>query len=313
MDRANIIKISGVICTYRRPEMLKYAMESLLRQTLPSEQYEVIVIDNNSGDKTYSVVRNYQNRAAFPIIYFLEERQGLSTARNTGIQHARGEYIAFLDDDAEADPDWLSSFVKVFERVPQAWVVGGKILPIWDAKRPSWLTDDLLNNYSLLDLGETPCFLEWPEHVLGTSCFRRSVFDEIGWFEPLLGRSGYSLVGDEDSEIQHRLIAAGKRVFYAPQAIAWHHILPQRLTKHYIYTRAYGTGKSRAVMICQPGNYGFIVWNFFRALLGLGYYYVTLLWTIWDELKRIKTIRSIYTKLGYLNQIVFFLLRKHRE
>jgi glycosyltransferase involved in cell wall biosynthesis len=301
------LNISCVICTFRHPKMLCAALESMLCQTLSPDEFEVIVVDNNSGDQTETVVKNYQDRAPFPIIYRLELKQGLSNARNAGIQQARGKYVAFLDDDAEADKGWLSTFINVFEAEHETCVVGGKILPKWDAPRPAWLTDDLLNNLSMLDLGESRKILTLPDHVLGTSCFRKSVFDEIGKFEPQLGRSGDMLVGDEDTEIQRRVHAAGKQVIYTPEAVVWHHVSPDRLTKQYIYTRAYGTGCSRAVLSYEQGKYGTNAWRFIRAILGLIYYSITLLLTIWDERKRIKTVRSIYTKLGYIRQLWFYL------
>jgi glucosyl-dolichyl phosphate glucuronosyltransferase len=302
--------VSCVICTYRRPDMLGRAIKCLSAQTLSRDKFEVIVVDNNSGDQTPAVVQYFQQNVDFSIIYLLETKQGLSFARNTGIQHSSGKYVAFLDDDAEADPEWLSTFVNVFEKYPNAWVVGGKILPIWDARRPSWLFDDLLNNFSMLDLGEIELTIKWPDHVLGTSCFHKKLFEEVGWFEPRLGRSGDSLVGDEDTEIQRRVLTVGKQIIYTPQAIAWHHISPERLTKHYIYFRAYGTGKSRAFMICQKGSYGLIFWQYCRSLLGFLYYLLAIFWMMWDEKKRIKTIRSIYTKLGFLNFTGSYLLRK---
>ena len=309
LEPKNIL-ISCVICTYKRPEMLGLALESMLHQSLPPDEFEVIVVDNNSGDRTETVVVNFQERAHFPVIYLLEMKQGLSNARNAGIQLARGKYVAFLDDDAEADPGWLAAFVGTFETSHEFFVVGGKILPLWDASRPSWLTDDLVNNFSMLDMGDNRRILSWPEHVLGTSCFRKSVFAEVGYFEPRLGRSADLLVGDEDTEIQRRVYAAGKQVVYAPDAVVWHHISPDRLNKKYIYARAYGTGRSRAVLACGNARTGIIVWQFFRAFAGLMYYIAILLWAVWYEGRRTKTIRSIYTKLGFLSQSWLYLVRQ---
>jgi glycosyltransferase involved in cell wall biosynthesis len=307
------IKITCVICTYKRPEMLGAAIESMFHQTIPPDEFEVIVVDNNSGDGTETVVKKYQDRAEFPLPYIREAKRGLSYSRNAGVQIARGKFVAFLDDDAEADPRWLSAFLNVFESAPEICVVGGKIIPKWDAIRPKWLTDDLLNNYSMLDLGESRKMLTWPEHVLGTSCFRKSVFDEVGKFEPQLGRIGDMLVGNEDTEIQKRIFRAGKKVAYTPEAVVWHHIPADRLNKKYIYTRAYGTGRSRAVLAGSQKKAGIIIWQFLRGLAGLIYYTVILFWAVWNEGKRIKTVRSIYTKLGFLAQSWQFLIAKFKE
>ena len=294
--------ISCVICTYRRPEMLGVAIESMRHQSMSPDIYEVIIVDNNSGDHTETVVENYQARCSFRIVYLLEVKQGLSYSRNAGIEQARGKYVAFLDDDAEADPEWLTVLTNVLETDQEICVVGGKILPKWDAIRPTWLTDELINNFSMLDLGESRKTLAWPEHVLGTSCFRKSVFEEVGKLAPQLGRTGDMLVGDEDTEIQKRIFALGKQIVYIPEAVVWHHVSPDRLNKRYIYKRAFGTGCSRAVLYCGQGGTGTIAWQFLRNLVGLLFYILALTWMAWHE-----GTRASRQNAQYLRNWVFYI------
>ncbi|MHC4418402.1 MAG: FkbM family methyltransferase, partial [Planctomycetota bacterium] len=120
----NSVRISAVICTYRNPELLGSAIESLVNQTLHRDLFEIIVVDNNSGDSTKRVVERYPG-----VRYVLEEKLGLSQARNAGIGAACGDIIAFIDDDAEACRGWLAALLRVYDAVPEAWAVGGKVLP----------------------------------------------------------------------------------------------------------------------------------------------------------------------------------------
>ncbi len=245
------IRISVVVCTHRNPALLAKTLDSLGRQILPQELFEVIVVDNNSQDNTKEVVARY------PMVrYVLEERLGLSNARNTGVEKARGDIIAFIDDDAEASPQWLQALLKIYDSIPDAWAVGGKVLPIWDSQKPDWLTDEYYRALSLVEWGESARALCWPERIIGTNCsFRRQVFTDIGFFDTCLGRIGTALLGNEDTEIQQRIHALGYLIYYAPEAVVYHHVTASRMTEEYFRRREQGTKISRAILeLRSQGN-----------------------------------------------------------
>jgi glucosyl-dolichyl phosphate glucuronosyltransferase len=242
-------EITAIICTYRRTDTLEAAITSLLQQSLPPQQYEVLVIDNNSRDTTATIVERRQLEAVTALFYIEETKQGLSYARNTGLDRARGKIVAFLDDDAEADPNWLQALLNVYEAESNAWAVGGKVLPIWDAERPAWLTNEMLRSFSLVDWGSMTRSLQWPERIIGTNCsFRKNIFSEIGQFAEDLGRRGQELLGNEDTEIQERIHQRGYTIIYTPDAIVYHRVPKERLTKNYLYQRNFGSGKSEALL-----------------------------------------------------------------
>lgn len=231
------VRVSVVVCTHRNSAMLSKTLESLMQQTLGRALYEVIVVDNNSQDLTKQVVSRYPQ-----VRYIHEEKLGLSYARNTGIQAARGDIIAFIDDDAEASAGWLESLLEIYESAPEAWAVGGKVLPIWDATKPEWLTERYYRSLSLVEWGESARPLHWPERIIGTNCsFRRRVFTEIGLFDTNLGRLGNLLLGEEDREIQQRIHGLGHLVYYTPKAIVHHHVPASRMTREYFERRSKGT------------------------------------------------------------------------
>ncbi len=258
MARTRSPRISVVVCTYRNPDLLRGAISSLLNQTLSSDQYEIIVVDNNSGDQTPEVVHCLGDTSSPPVSYVLETRQGLSHARNRGLEAARGEIVAFLDDDAEADPRWLAALLEAFDSDPRIWAAGGKILPTWHTdERPEWWSEEYEGWLSLVDRGDEPTALAWPERILGANCsFRHSVFSELGHFDPNLGRRGEALLGWEDTEIQQRIHARDKVVFYAPDAVVYHHVPPERLTKSYFLRRQFGSSRSQMVLLAKQEGKG---------------------------------------------------------
>ena len=229
-------RISVVVCTYRNPERLKLTLESIMNQNLPADQSEIIVIDNNSCDSTPQVVTTFSR-----VRYFQEPIQGLSHARNKGLAEARGEIVAFIDDDAEAAPDWLEALLQVYDSNPDVYAAGGKSLPIWESEKPEWITQEHFRSLSLIEWGETARPLSWPERIIGVNCsFRKTVFREIGMFDTQLGRLGSILLGSEDTEIQRRIHEIGKLVYYTPSAVVFHHVPAERMTREYFMRRSDG-------------------------------------------------------------------------
>jgi glycosyltransferase involved in cell wall biosynthesis len=257
MAHAKAVDISAIICTYQNPTLLEGAIRTLLDQTLSADRYEIVVVDNNSQDDTPNVVRMIADRSYTTVRYILETRRGLSYARNSGVEASRGEIVAFLDDDAEADKHWLSVLLQAYDGNPDIWAVGGKILPIWHTTdRPEWWRDEFLGWLSLVDWGDEPKPLVWPERILGTNCsFRKSIFSEVGHFDPRLGRRGRSLLGHEETEVQQRIHLSNKIVHYEPNAIVHHHVPPERLTDDYFFRRQFGASRSgMALMVKQQGG-----------------------------------------------------------
>jgi glycosyltransferase involved in cell wall biosynthesis len=257
MDPKRSPRISAIICTYRNPDLLEGAIGSLLNQRLSPEEYEIIVVDNNSGDQTPGVVQRFSRGPLPPVRYILEPQQGLSHARNRGVEAARSDIVAFIDDDAEADSGWLSALLEAYESNPDIWAAGGRISPIWHTdERPTWWTEEYEGSLSLLDWGDEARVLTWPERMLGTNCsFRKSVFQDLGYFDPALGRRGTALLGHEETEIQHRMHLKNKLVFYTPAALVRHHVPLERLTEGYFLRRQYGASRSQMVVMLKQEGY----------------------------------------------------------
>src|SRR5687767_9385570 len=131
------MKFSVIIPTYNRADDLRGTLGSLAGLT-PRGDWEVIVVDNNSGDHTRSVVLDVANGFPVELQYLFEKEQGRCAALNRGILAARGEIIVTTDDDVRVEPDWLDQAAKALDEM-QCDYVGGKVLPIWGGERPAWL------------------------------------------------------------------------------------------------------------------------------------------------------------------------------
>ncbi len=231
------IQISVILSTYNRCRSLPAALESVAAQVVPpSVEWEVIVVDNNSRDQTREVVENFcRKNPTGRFRYLFEPRQGLSNARNAGIREARGEIIAFMDDDVTVEPAWLQNLTASLHGGEWAGA-GGRILPPQDFKPPRWLTlggiMDSGGVLALFDLGDVPGELKKAPY--GTNmAFRKSMFDKYGGFRTDLGRCGDSLIGNEDTELGGRLMAGGEHLRYEPSAVVHHPVPKERLNKKY--------------------------------------------------------------------------------
>jgi len=245
------ILISAIICTHNRAGYLPKAIQSLLDQPTPKDTYEIVIVDNCSTDSTKEVVEKF-SRATKNFRYIYESTLGLSHARNAGWRNARGKYVAYLDDDAIACPIWLDKILEVFETVsPRPGCVGGKAQPLWEAPRPTWLSDELATGLTVIDWSDTPHALldlsqEW---LVGANiAFPREVLELVGGFTSGLDRAGKKLLSSGDVFLEKQILKAGYSCFYHPEIAIGHHIQKSRLEKRWFIRRYYWQGISDAAM-----------------------------------------------------------------
>ncbi|MBM3134679.1 MAG: glycosyltransferase family 2 protein [Chloroflexi bacterium] len=248
------VRISAVVCTHNRAAYLRKALQSLVDQTLPQELYEIIVVDNGSQDNTKQVVGEFY---AMPNLRYLYEPViGLSRARNTGWRNARGEYVAYLDDDAVACPWWLAKFLNVLETFePSPGSVGGKCEPIWEAPKPDWLSDNMLYDLSLLHWSDVPIILDERQHLAGCNiAYPRKLLQAVGGFREDLGRQGNNLRTNEENHLRQQLVSLGHCSVYHPEILVGHHVSPSKLTKKWFREKAYWQGLSDCCVLNPDGR-----------------------------------------------------------
>ena len=234
------MKISAAICSYDRYEYLAAAIASLTRQSLPANDFEVLVIDN-SPDAERSKAE-YERHAHVPNLRWIyEAKPGLSNARNVAIDAAHGPFIAFLDDDAIASAGWLAALVAAYAQfAADVDIVGGPIAPKWPSERPAWLGDELLPYVSVIDLGTETRLLRENEWLAGANIsYRRARLQEVGGFNVTLGRvgAGISLMSNDETELAERLQRSGGKIGYCAAAHVDHHVDASRLTQSWFRRR----------------------------------------------------------------------------
>jgi len=232
--------ISIVVCTHNRAGMLRDALASLAR--LISEQrftYEIVVVDNASTDETPQVVLEL-SKLAPSLRYVMEGKKGIATARNRGYCEAKGDWIAFFDDDQLADPRWLlelSNYVQKYN----LRAVGGPV----HLKLPEGCQRDLHSFVRMLlgesRLGDGP-FAYSPKVSPGTGNLmaHRSVFEQVGLFDEAFA------VRAEDTDLFCRMWKVGIEAWYVPAAVVYHVTPLQRLEEEYLARLATLTGRGVA-------------------------------------------------------------------
>lgn len=242
-------QVSIVICTYSRAHMIGQTLLSLKHLT-GIDQAEVILIDNNSPDNTAEVVSStiQQLKGLVNIKYVFEPRQGLSVARNTGVEVSNGTIIAFLDDDATPAVGWLTSIQEAFDHYPEAAAIGGIIEPEFETSRPKWLVKELEMPYGIVDLGKHIKLYPRRSHPFGGNCaIRKEILNELHFPEWLGRNGGQSLLSGEETWLFGQMRKQGKKLYYIPNMKIKHFTPANRLNPEWIKKRYYYQGVSNAL------------------------------------------------------------------
>ena len=243
--------IATVICTYAsdRLDVLKTAIESVHHQSTPVNEL-IISVDHN-----HELAEQLRNEYPDMTVVENEETRGLSGARNRGIEAATSDVVAFLDDDAIADPDWLQWLANGFEN-PNVVAVGGSIRPNWAERRPGWFPEEfdwvVGCTYRGMPTDPSPV-----RNLIGANMsFRREIFQAVGGFRTGIGRVGTLPVGCEETELCIRVKQRfpNSVILYEPRARIAHLVPPGRGTLRYYFERCYAEGRSKTMVTRHVGT-----------------------------------------------------------
>jgi GT2 family glycosyltransferase len=235
--------ISVVICAYaeeRWADMLA-AIESVAQQTLPPREI-VLVIDHNP-----KLFKRVQEAVKDVVVVENHFSRGLSGGRNTGIAVSKGQFIAFLDDDAQAAPDWLEKMAAWFQ-YDEVVGVGGAVDPNWEGEAPQWFPNEFrwVVGCSYRGLPQTSSVVR--NLFGGCMCIRRKAFEVAGGFRSSIGRGDGRPMGCEETELCIRVHQKqpGWQFVYEPKARIYHRVPVARLNWNYFRQRCYAEGLSKA-------------------------------------------------------------------
>ncbi|OKI91230.1 family 2 glycosyl transferase [Streptomyces sp. CB02058] len=244
-----------VICVYteERWEDILAAVRSVREQSLPAEEI-LLVVDHNSPllDR---LSEEYGDSSDVRVLANAGPR-GLSAGRNTGIAASRGGFVAFLDDDAVAERDWLRHFEKGYDD-PGVMAVGGRTLPSWaSGRRPAWFPEEFDWVVGCTYRGLPPGTVRVRNVLGGNASFRRTAFDAAGGFATGIGRNGDRRpLGGEEAELCIRLTRAlpGAVLLIDDRAVIHHKVPAPRERFGYFRTRTYAEGLSKALVSRSVG------------------------------------------------------------
>lgn len=229
--------ISICICTFRRPEGLHLAVSSALRQALPDGiAVEIVIVDNDpAGSARPTFETLLSNSGGTPIAYFHEAKPGISFARNRCLTVARGQAIAFLDDDEIARPNWLLALWETMTRY-DADAVFGPVLPEFAAQPPAWL--------SLSGAHQRPRFatgtaIAWGDSRTGNVLLSRRLVDLVGEFDLRFGQTG-----GEDSFFFGSAAKKGARLIWCDEAQVEEAVPEVRMQRRWLLRRAFLGGRT---------------------------------------------------------------------
>lgn len=264
---------SVIIATRQRAESVRETLQALAcQETAGGFTYEVLVVDNGSTDQTRRMVKDLQSRFPVPLRYRYEARLGKPWALNTGIREARGQMLAFTDDDVLPHATWLHALWRCCLE-EEADGVSGRVLPRWIAPTPAWLTEDTVKrlgaSLGCVDHGlhrlrsrQHPRGCWW---VGGNMAVRRTVVQRIGGFDVRMDRA-------EDTQYYEQCLRHGLNVVYEPAALAYHPVGADRMTAAHFRRWNDVTGYYHAYLVpWKPAHLLAIMpcW-WYRQMLGFG-------------------------------------------
>lgn len=252
--------ISVVICTFNRAPLLATALRSACAQNMASTNFEIIVVDNKSTDDTATVVADFADQHP-NVRYVYEPVQGLSAARNRGWQEARGDYIAYVDDDCKVPADWLQVAQDVIDREAPV-EFGGPSLAYFAGAKPCWWKDQYDRDHTLdtdLPLGYLP-----PEReIYGLNMFlKRTIFDIVGGFDTSFGVYAGKLAYGEETEMHARIRKSfpDHRAYFEPKLFVYHLVRPEKMSPWWRLESAYRHGQA-GYRITPPQDRSLPTWQ----------------------------------------------------
>ncbi len=242
------VPLSVILCCHGRPGYLRACLAGLAAQSC--RDFELLVVDSGSPPKEAAAIAALAREAGARLL--CSSSPGLSRARNLGLAEARGDWVAYLDDDAVPEPGWAAALLaRIAGLPPRAAALGGRILPAWEAPLPAWWPPKLRGVLTIVEwdgFGEVGRDLPPEVDIYGANmAFAAAPLRGIGGFPEALGRIGSRLLSGEEVEVVGRLRAGGYRAFYDGAAAVRHSIQRERLRPAWLLSRLLWQGATDAL------------------------------------------------------------------
>ena len=219
------IHISVCICTYRRPALLKRLLTELSQQDSKGLfSFSIVIADNDHRQSAKQVVSEFAATSSVPIIYCVKLEQNIALARNKALENAKGDFIAFIDDDEVPVGDWLCNLFQTCNTYGVDGVLG-PVRPYFEHKPPKWVIKSKIFERPTHDTGYK---MDWPETRTGNLLFRREILNGIKYaFRSQFG------TGSEDVDFFRRMMKNGRNFVWCNNAVVYEVIPPERCKRSY--------------------------------------------------------------------------------
>jgi glucosyl-dolichyl phosphate glucuronosyltransferase len=254
------------ICTHDRPRYLRDCLDGLRSQTVAEDRFAVLIVDSASSEPARSELRDLLRQ--YPTAHLIRiDEPGVSAARNAGARAATTDYIAYIDDDAIPSETWVEAILDAINErgCDRPALLGGRILPKWEALLPAWWPPALRGLLSIIEHEGTGEYRsnELPPALEPYGCNMivhvRSLLD-AGGFGCAIGRVAGILLSDEDIQLAWRLQDEGFSVRYDSNIVVFHQIQARRLNPDWLLSRLYWQGAS-TVLSRRMLHDGAAVWR----------------------------------------------------
>lgn len=245
LEAETLASVSVVVSTYTTERLhdVVRCISSLKEQTFPPVEIILVL------DPCERLVEFYKSHVPPDVRVITSDNAGLSHARNAGVKDARGEIVAFIDDDATADKKWLESLIRNYKD-PKVMGVGGLIKAAWEGKRPSWFPEELdwIVGCSYKGLPNKRSTIRNP--IGCNMSFRKTVFEKVGYFRSDIGRLGKKLLASEETEFSIRVLRKipYSKIIYEPSALVYHRVNRSRESLKHVWRRSFYEGVSKALI-----------------------------------------------------------------
>jgi glycosyltransferase involved in cell wall biosynthesis len=270
--------VSVIVCSHNRADQLPRLIGQLRNQNHPEGSFEIVVVDNGSIDHTQQIVAQCAGEPGAPVKYVVENRPGITFARNRGALEAHYDHLAYIDDDCTVESDWLSNLIQGFDLHNDVAVVGGKVILDWDQNpKPIWLRPELepwlaANGH----LGDRPRILDKNARVIECNmALTREAWQANGGFLGMEQFGSKHMAAGEVLYLLHQLEISGGKVAYVPGAVVHHHVGLR--SQRWMISRSYWQGISDGILDhiihkrSWPSMAGFCFLNIAATIVLLGY------------------------------------------
>lgn len=251
---------SVCIATYKRSQLLRKLLDSILGQNLPDNiKLQVIVVDNDMAKSAEHILKEYENRDNIEFEYFVQPEKNISLTRNVAVDNSKGEYLLFIDDDEEADKNWIVKHLKGINKY-NADGVFGPVFPLFHKQIPGWMKECNFFTKEYPPTGDTAVFPRTGNCIIKAELIK----SEPGPFDPT-----YGITGGEDSHLFTRLKRKGANFIFSKEAIVTEFIPPERTTMRWLIKKSFQTGNTATRRMIENANNKLLrkVELFFRAIV----------------------------------------------